>query len=99
MPGGGAVPTSVGEAPRSGPRARRHLGAHRSDPAGTPPLAKARNGARTPRNARRSRGAWMPAARAGGSPGVGLEERSPPNPFSPELRNTRRLVGGSGEAT
>src|ERR1043166_2724921 len=27
--------------------------------------------------------------------GVGLEERSPLNPLSPELRNTRRLVGGS----
>jgi hypothetical protein len=77
MPGGGAALTSVGEAPRSRARARRHLGAHRRDPAGTPPLAKARSGARTPRKARRSRGIWMLAARAGRIFGGGARGAEP----------------------
>src|ERR1041385_4718495 len=96
LPGGGAAPTSVGEAPRSGAGARRHLGAHRRDPAGTPPLAEARSGASTPRNARRSRGSWMPAARAGGSSGGGARGAQPTKSLPSGIELYTEAGGGIG---
>ena len=81
MLGGGAAPASVGEAPSSGARARRHLGPHRRDVAGDA-VGRQRHGA--------ARGLLgMPAVAAalgcwrrepGDLRGVGLEERSPQHP-------------------